>query len=43
MLLSFANGFPAQDEIQWLESYPEALREAQRSQKPIFLEFRCEP
>jgi len=26
-----------------LESYPEALREAQRSQKPIFLEFRCEP
>jgi len=31
------------DEIYWLENYGEALREAKRTQKPIFLEFRCEP
>jgi hypothetical protein len=33
----------AQDEgIQWLGSYKEALQEAKRTRKPIFLEFRCE-
>lgn len=33
----------AQDEgIRWLDNYQEALREAKRTQKPIFLEFRCE-
>jgi hypothetical protein len=32
----------ASGEINWLESYPEALREAKRTGKPIFLEFRCE-
>jgi hypothetical protein len=31
------------DEIYWLENYSEAIREAKRTQKPIFLEFRCEP
>jgi hypothetical protein len=31
------------DEINWLESYSDALQEAQRTGKPIFLEFRCEP
>ena len=31
------------DEINWLESYNEAIREARRTGKPIFLEFRCEP
>jgi uncharacterized protein YyaL (SSP411 family) len=34
---------PAQDEgIPWLDNYKAALQEAKRSQKPIFLEFRCE-
>ena len=34
----------AQDEeIYWLENYSEAIREAKRTQKPIFIEFRCEP
>jgi hypothetical protein len=34
----------AQDEgIHWLDNYGEAIREAQRTGKPIFLEFRCEP
>lgn len=31
------------DEIYWRDNYGEAIREAKRSQKPIFLEFRCEP
>ena len=33
----------AQDDgIHWLDNYQEALKEAKRTQKPIFLEFRCE-
>jgi hypothetical protein len=30
------------DGIHWLGNYQEALREAKRTRKPIFLEFRCE-
>jgi hypothetical protein len=30
------------DGVQWLGSYQEALKEAKRTRKPIFLEFRCE-
>jgi hypothetical protein len=33
----------AQDEIRWLDNYDEAIREAKRTEKPVFLEFRCEP
>lgn len=34
----------AQDEtVDWLNNYPEALKEAKRTGKPIFLEYRCEP
>lgn len=34
----------AQDNrIYWLNNYAEAIREAKKTQKPIFLEFRCEP
>lgn len=33
----------AQDEIRWLDNYRETVQEAKRTQKPIFLEFRCEP
>ena len=41
---SFLGPLLAQDdEIYWLENYSEAIREAKRTQKPIFLEFRCEP
>lgn len=33
----------AQDEgIHWLGDYREAIRQARQTQKPIFLEFRCE-
>jgi hypothetical protein len=32
----------APDEIRWLDNYGEAIREAKRTQKPVFLEFRCE-
>jgi hypothetical protein len=31
-----------EDGIHWLDNYKDALREAKRTQKPIFLEFRCE-
>lgn len=30
------------DEISWFTNYDEAIREAKRTGKPIFLEFRCE-
>ncbi len=34
---------PAEDgRIYWINNYREALQEAKRTQKPIFLEFRCE-
>lgn len=34
----------AQDDgFHWLNNYGEAIREARRTEKPIFLEFRCEP
>ena len=33
----------AQDDgVYWLSDYREALRQAKQTQKPIFLEFRCE-
>lgn len=32
----------APDEIAWLDNYGDAIREAKRTHKPIFLEFRCE-
>jgi len=28
--------------INWLGDYREALRQAQQTHKPIFVEFRCE-
>ena len=33
----------AKEAVVWIESYDEALREARRTGKPIFLEFRCAP
>jgi hypothetical protein len=43
MLWTAAGPLRADDEgIQWLGSYQEALQEAKRTKKPIFLEFRCE-
>ena len=36
---------PAQaqdDVVYWHSDYREALRQAKQTQKPIFLEFRCE-
>jgi hypothetical protein len=31
-----------EDTIEWLDNYQKAIEEATRSNKPIFLEFRCE-
>jgi hypothetical protein len=43
MAVSLSPAF-AQDEetIDWLDNYDKALAEAKRTNKPIFLEFRCE-
>ena len=30
------------DRIFWHRDYGEAIREAQQTRKPVFLEFRCE-
>lgn len=30
------------DGVHWYGDYKEAIQEAKRTQKPIFLEFRCE-
>jgi hypothetical protein len=30
------------DTIEWFGDYQKALEEAKRTNKPIFLEFRCE-
>jgi len=31
------------DSLHWHDNYADAVREARRTGKPIFLEFRCEP
>lgn len=42
-LFVLAGVLSAQEEgIQWLDNYAKAVEEAKRTQKPIFLEFRCE-
>jgi hypothetical protein len=32
----------AQEGINWLDNYQQALAEGKKTGKPIFLEFRCE-
>lgn len=44
LILSLAAAVSAQDDmIYWIDNYPEAIREARKTGKPLFLEFRCEP
>ena len=45
VLISLASPLLAQQEdtVDWLNNYKEAIQEAKRTQKPIFLEYRCEP
>lgn len=43
LVWSIARPLLAQDEgVYWQDNYSEAIKEAKRSQKPIFVEFRCE-
>ena len=43
LLVCIAGSSIAQDDgINWLGDYREAIRQAKETQKPIFLEFRCE-
>ena len=42
-VLSLSNPLAAQkDEISWFDKYGDAIQEAKRTGKSIFLEFRCE-
>jgi hypothetical protein len=43
ILLCAVQGLAQDEGLSWLGSYREALQEARSTQKPIFLEFRCEP
>lgn len=48
LLLSVAIGLQqevafAKDAVIWIERYEEAIEEARKTGKPIFLEFRCAP
>ena len=44
VLWLFAGPLLAQDDgIYWFNDYNDALQEAKRTGKPIFLEYRCEP
>lgn len=45
LLLTSAAVLQAQDDetVEWLGDYKQALAEAKRTGKPIFLEYRCEP
>jgi len=43
LLICLAGSSLAQDDgLNWLGDYREAIQEAKRTGKPIFLEFRCE-
>ncbi len=43
LVASLASSLSAQgDDISWYDKYDDAIREAKRTGKPIFLEFRCE-
>jgi len=39
----WAPALAAADELFWHTNYADAIEEAQRTKKPIFLEFRCAP
>lgn len=45
MAVAVPTGGPvaSKEAVIWIESYDEALAEARRTGKPIFLEFRCAP
>jgi hypothetical protein len=42
MLLLSAAAAAQDNTIQWLGDYREALRQAKETNRPIFVEFRCE-
>jgi hypothetical protein len=35
--------FSQEETLDWLDNYKQAIQEAKRTNKPIFLEYRCEP
>ena len=44
LLLASGGLLRAQDDgLHWFDNYSDALQEARKTGKPIFLEYRCEP
>ena len=45
LLLFLAQSTPpdADDGLEWLDNYQQAIQQAKATGKPIFLEYRCEP
>jgi hypothetical protein len=43
VFLSTASAADDDPAVEWLGDYKQALAEAKRTNKPIFLEYRCEP
>ena len=43
MVLPLGGPVAPEQAVPWIESYEEAISEAERTGKPIFLEFRCAP
>lgn len=41
--LSVASAADDDPAVEWLGDYKQALAEAKRTNKPVFLEYRCEP
>ena len=42
LTLVFCSLAYSQEGTRWLDNYAQALAEAKQTNKPIFLEFRCE-
>jgi hypothetical protein len=42
VLAGLAPALCQEEQVEWLDNYQKAVEEAKRTQKPIFLEFRCE-
>lgn len=43
LLMAPGRLFAEEDTVDWFNNYKDAIAEAKRTGKPIFLEYRCEP
>jgi hypothetical protein len=42
LMFCVAPALAEQENVDWTDNYQQAIAEARRTNKPIFLEFRCE-